>query len=172
MLESFPAREAARLRAGRFSGLARRGRLIAALESDAPFLDIGTEASLALADEFIRRNRGRFHDLPRLRLAPTSSRPSTSVPSPGQPFSRPRSGRHASLPIRCGSSSAAIATTAQLDYTVPKEVMFSDHTYLSGIDADLERSFPRAWPRRSTPRFAAASRQEPCSISARTTARS
>jgi SAM-dependent methyltransferase len=29
----------------------------------------------------------------------------------------------------------------QLDYTVPKEVMFSDHTYLSGVTATLSRHF-------------------------------
>jgi 2-polyprenyl-3-methyl-5-hydroxy-6-metoxy-1,4-benzoquinol methylase len=31
--------------------------------------------------------------------------------------------------------------TAQLDYTVPKEVMFSDHTYLSGITQSLSDHF-------------------------------
>lgn len=31
--------------------------------------------------------------------------------------------------------------TAQLDYTVPKETMFSDHTYLSGITASLSAHF-------------------------------
>jgi SAM-dependent methyltransferase len=31
--------------------------------------------------------------------------------------------------------------TAQLDYTVPKEVMFGDHTYLSGVTASLSRHF-------------------------------
>lgn len=31
--------------------------------------------------------------------------------------------------------------TAQLDYTVPKEVMFSDHTYVSGTTATLTRHF-------------------------------
>jgi SAM-dependent methyltransferase len=31
--------------------------------------------------------------------------------------------------------------TAQLDYTVPKEVMFADHTYLSGITASLSEHF-------------------------------
>jgi SAM-dependent methyltransferase len=31
--------------------------------------------------------------------------------------------------------------TAQLDFTVPKEVMFSDHTYLSGTTASLSRHF-------------------------------
>jgi NDP-sugar pyrophosphorylase family protein len=36
------------------------GIAVAALVSDAPFLDIGTAASLALADEFIRRHRGRL----------------------------------------------------------------------------------------------------------------
>jgi SAM-dependent methyltransferase len=30
---------------------------------------------------------------------------------------------------------------AQLDYTVPKEVMFGDHTYLSGVTASLSRHF-------------------------------
>src|SRR6185503_19080057 len=31
--------------------------------------------------------------------------------------------------------------TAQLDYTVPKEVMFSDHTYLSGMTQSLSDHF-------------------------------
>jgi len=31
--------------------------------------------------------------------------------------------------------------TAQLDYTVPKEVMFSDHTYLSGVTKSLSEHF-------------------------------
>lgn len=30
---------------------------------------------------------------------------------------------------------------AQLDYTVPKEIMFSDHTYLSGVTQSLRRHF-------------------------------
>lgn len=34
-------------------------------------------------------------------------------------------------------------TTAQLDYTVPKEVMFGDHTYLSGITQTLSEHFRR-----------------------------
>lgn len=33
--------------------------------------------------------------------------------------------------------------TAQLDYTVPKEVMFSDHTYLSGITKSLKAHFEK-----------------------------
>jgi 2-polyprenyl-3-methyl-5-hydroxy-6-metoxy-1,4-benzoquinol methylase len=33
--------------------------------------------------------------------------------------------------------------TAQLDFTVPKEVMFSDHTYLSGITKSLNDHFAR-----------------------------
>jgi SAM-dependent methyltransferase len=33
--------------------------------------------------------------------------------------------------------------TAQLDYTVPKEVMFSDHTYLSGVTNSLSNHFKR-----------------------------
>jgi len=32
-------------------------------------------------------------------------------------------------------------TTTQLDYTVPKEVMFADHTYLSGITKSLSEHF-------------------------------
>ncbi len=32
-------------------------------------------------------------------------------------------------------------SAAQLDYTVPKEVMFADHTYLSGMTATLSRHF-------------------------------
>lgn len=32
-------------------------------------------------------------------------------------------------------------STTQLDYTVPKEVMFSDHTYLSGITTSLSNHF-------------------------------
>ena len=31
--------------------------------------------------------------------------------------------------------------TAQLDYTVPKETMFGDHTYLSGVTASLSKHF-------------------------------
>jgi SAM-dependent methyltransferase len=34
-------------------------------------------------------------------------------------------------------------TTAQLDYTVPKETMFSDHTYLSGVTKSLNDHFAR-----------------------------
>jgi SAM-dependent methyltransferase len=34
-------------------------------------------------------------------------------------------------------------TTAQLDYTVPKETMFSDHTYLSGVTRSLSDHFAR-----------------------------
>lgn len=33
--------------------------------------------------------------------------------------------------------------TAQLDFTVPKEVMFSDHTYLSGVTRTLDAHFRR-----------------------------
>lgn len=33
--------------------------------------------------------------------------------------------------------------TAQLDYTVPKEVMFSDHTYLSGVTKSLSLHFKK-----------------------------
>lgn len=33
--------------------------------------------------------------------------------------------------------------TAQLDFTVPKEVMFSDHTYLSGVTRSLSAHFER-----------------------------
>ena len=33
--------------------------------------------------------------------------------------------------------------TAQLDYTVPKEVMFADHTYLSGVTRSLDEHFRR-----------------------------
>lgn len=32
-------------------------------------------------------------------------------------------------------------STAQLDYTVPKEIMFSDHTYLSGVTRSLSEHF-------------------------------
>jgi len=32
-------------------------------------------------------------------------------------------------------------TTTQLDYTVPKEIMFSDHTYLSGVTKSLAEHF-------------------------------
>src|SRR5436309_11957981 len=35
----------------------------------------------------------------------------------------------------------ASCRTAQLDYTVPKEVMFTDHTYLSGITRTLAAHF-------------------------------
>src|SRR5450756_1893777 len=31
--------------------------------------------------------------------------------------------------------------TAQLDFTVPKETMFSDHTYLSGVTRSLSEHF-------------------------------
>jgi len=34
-------------------------------------------------------------------------------------------------------------TTAQLDFTVPKETMFSDHTYLSGVTRSLSDHFAR-----------------------------
>jgi 2-polyprenyl-3-methyl-5-hydroxy-6-metoxy-1,4-benzoquinol methylase len=34
-------------------------------------------------------------------------------------------------------------TTAQLDYTVKKEIMFGDHTYLSGITASLSQHFEK-----------------------------
>ena len=33
--------------------------------------------------------------------------------------------------------------TAQLDYTVPKEIMFGDHTYLSGVTKSLSEHFQR-----------------------------
>ena len=37
----------------------------------------------------------------------------------------------------------ADCTTAQLDFTVPKEVMFGDHTYLSGVTQSLGEHFRR-----------------------------
>lgn len=40
--------------------------------------------------------------------------------------------------VHCGKCG-----TAQLDYTVPKEVMFSDHTYLSGITRSLNDHFKK-----------------------------
>jgi NDP-sugar pyrophosphorylase family protein len=43
-----------------FPAWLREGVPITVVESDAPFLDIGTEASLAQADEFIDRHRERF----------------------------------------------------------------------------------------------------------------
>src|ERR1044071_3896125 len=33
--------------------------------------------------------------------------------------------------------------TAQLDYTVPKEIMFGDHTYLSGVTKSLSEHFKK-----------------------------
>jgi D-glycero-alpha-D-manno-heptose 1-phosphate guanylyltransferase len=60
LLETFPARVPLSFELDVFPAWLGRGVPIAAVESDAPFLDIGTEASLARADEFIRRNRGRF----------------------------------------------------------------------------------------------------------------
>ena len=32
-------------------------------------------------------------------------------------------------------------TAAQLDFTIPKEIMFSDHTYLSGVTNSLSNHF-------------------------------
>jgi len=40
--------------------------------------------------------------------------------------------------VRCDN-----CATAQLDYTVPKEVMFGDHTYLSGVTWSLREHFRR-----------------------------
>lgn len=58
----------------------------------------------------------------------------------GNHFLRPEEvGTEPKYPLRvvyCHS-----CATAQLDYTVPKEVMFSDHTYLSGITKSLSEHF-------------------------------
>lgn len=48
-------------------------------------------------------------------------------------------GREPSYPLRL--LFCADCTTSQLDYTVPKEVMFSDHTYLSGVTKSLAEHF-------------------------------
>jgi SAM-dependent methyltransferase len=57
-------------------------------------------------------------------------------------FLRPEEvGTEPSYPLRVVFCHACHA--AQLDYTVPKEVMFSDHTYLSGITQTLGEHFER-----------------------------
>jgi SAM-dependent methyltransferase len=48
-------------------------------------------------------------------------------------------GREPKYPLRLVHCQSC--RTAQLDYTVPKEVMFADHTYLSGITASLSEHF-------------------------------
>jgi len=68
-------------------------------------------------------------------------------------FLRPEeAGTEAFYPLRvvhCGTCRAA-----QLDYTVPKEVMFSDHTYLSGTTRSLGEHF-RATAQQVAERFVA-----------------
>ncbi len=60
LLDRFPRREPLSFEADVFPGWLREGVRVTALESDAPFLDIGTEESLAQADRFIQTNRERF----------------------------------------------------------------------------------------------------------------
>ncbi|MDD5482806.1 MAG: class I SAM-dependent methyltransferase [Kiritimatiellae bacterium] len=58
----------------------------------------------------------------------------------GNHFLRPEEvGREPQYPLRLVCCEKC--QTAQLDYTVPKEVMFSDHTYVSGTTATLTRHF-------------------------------
>lgn len=54
--------------------------------------------------------------------------------------------------------------TAQLDYTVPKEVMFGDHTYLSGVTASLSHHFESIAREVSTRFFAGAARRSALDI--------
>ena len=60
LLDRFPRREPLSFEADVFPGWIREGVRVTVLESDAPFLDIGTEESLAQADPFIQGNRERF----------------------------------------------------------------------------------------------------------------
>ena len=60
LLDRFPEQEPLSFELDVFPTWLRSGVSIAVLESDDPFLDIGTESSLALADEFIRSNQERF----------------------------------------------------------------------------------------------------------------
>jgi NDP-sugar pyrophosphorylase family protein len=60
LLDCFPEQLPLSFEVDVFPAWLRTGVPIAVLESEAPFLDIGTEASLALADGFIRDNQGRF----------------------------------------------------------------------------------------------------------------
>jgi D-glycero-alpha-D-manno-heptose 1-phosphate guanylyltransferase len=60
LLDRFPDREPLSFEHDVFPTWLARGIRIAVSESADPFLDIGTAASLALADGFIRNNRERF----------------------------------------------------------------------------------------------------------------
>ena len=60
LLEQFPARAAQASEFDVFPEWIRRGIRVAVDVSDSPFLDIGTESTLALADDFVRHNRERF----------------------------------------------------------------------------------------------------------------
>ena len=60
LLDRFPEGEPLSFEHDVFPAWLRAGVSIAVNVSDGPFLDIGTDASLALADEFIRNSRGRF----------------------------------------------------------------------------------------------------------------
>ena len=58
----------------------------------------------------------------------------------GNHFLRPEQvGQEPGYPLRLARCEEC--ATAQLDYTVPKEVMFSDHTYVSGTTATLRLHF-------------------------------
>lgn len=60
LLAEFPPQRPLSLEADVFPALLRRHR-IAVVESNAPFLDIGTDASFRAADGFLRANLHRFH---------------------------------------------------------------------------------------------------------------
>jgi len=60
LMDRFPAREPISFEFDVFPEWIHRGVPIAVEVSDAPFLDIGTESTLALADDFVARNRERF----------------------------------------------------------------------------------------------------------------
>src|SRR5690349_5959677 len=50
-------------------------------------------------------------------------------------------GQEPTYPLRVVYCQAC--STAQLDYTVKKETMFGDHTYLSGVTRSLDKHFER-----------------------------
>jgi NDP-sugar pyrophosphorylase family protein len=60
LLDRFPGGVPLSFERDVFPAWVASGIAIAALVADAPFLDIGTEASLAQADEFVRHQQGQF----------------------------------------------------------------------------------------------------------------
>ena len=60
LLADFPARIPLSFEQGVFPELIRRGRRLRVMQTEAPFLDIGTPETLPQAEEFIRHNAGQF----------------------------------------------------------------------------------------------------------------